>query len=109
MEEGKGAEPGTRLDADITQIEEAVLGAFIDAEVAKTWKDWNPAQPAIRVTATTKDARTFRQTLSLPSDPKQVHVKSKLSKWKKAYGAFPNKGQRVYLISNSDGFFRFQC
>lgn len=107
--EGKGAEPGTRLDATINLIEEGVLGAFVDGEIAKTWKDFNAAQPAIRVNATGTDGRKFMQTISLPSDPKSVHVKSKMAKWKKAYGAFPHKDQKVYLISNSDGYFRFQC
>jgi hypothetical protein len=107
--EGKGAEPGTKLDAEVTLVEEAVLGAFVDAEIGKTWKDFNPAQPAIRITATATDGRKFMQTISLPADPKSVHVKSKMAKWRKAYGEFPHKSQKVYLISNSDGFFRYQC
>jgi hypothetical protein len=99
---------GTQIKGVITKIIEGTLGDFIDSDILKKWEVASKNDEAIQVFFEGENIKKD-VTMSLPRTDLGVSVKSKLGKWKKAYGDYPFEGQEVFLTADSDGYFQFAC
>ena len=98
---------GTRTEAVVSRIEEGRLGDFVSAEALTKWDNPNPDAKSIRVTATNQDGVKADKIMSLPSEGNEVHPRSALGSWDRVYGGFPRVGQKVILLADENGYYRF--
>lgn len=98
---------GDKVEGSVTDIKSGRLGDLIPADVLAKWENADPEAPAIEIVAQLDDGSIRRRTVQIPSDDK-VHPQSNLAKWRKAYGAYPSVGQRIYLLADAQGFYQFQ-
>lgn len=108
---GKTAQTGTKIEAVVIKIDEGRQRDFVDPEVMKKWKNPNPDQKCINVTAEGKSDEQKIQvskTIAIPEGTNTVNQKSVMAKWIVNYGGAPKVGQKVELVVNADGYFNFR-
>lgn len=101
------AKPGDKVEAVVVDILKGKLGEFLNPEQLEKWRG-DPSQPCIQVVVEGKaQGYVVRESriLTLPQD-KKIRKNSNLYKWKKLFGDYPSVGQRVFLIADSEGYFR---
>jgi hypothetical protein len=104
--EKKVVKPGTSMQGKVTDIKKDVLRNLVSAEVLPKWDKTSPDAECIEITAVTTDGISRKRIMPLPIG-NEIHPKSNLAKWKKAYGAYPEVGQEIYFIADGDGYFQF--
>ena len=101
------AKPGDKADAVVIDIRKGNLGEFLSPEALEKWRG-EPTQPCIQVVVE-GEAQGFKvresRLLTLPVD-KKIRRNSNLYKWKKLFGGYPFIGQKVFLIADSEGYFK---
>jgi hypothetical protein len=105
--EKKTPEIGDKKKAKVVEIKQGKLGELLERDVLERWKDADPEEQAIEVTAELENGMTRKKTITLPMG-QEVHPKSNLGKWKKVYGDYPKVDQEIFLIADADGFYQFQ-
>lgn len=97
---------GDRVEATVTEIHEGKLGDLVDGEVLSEWKNADPDSKAIEVVARGDEGAMARRILQVPHDG-FVNPRSNMGKWKTIYGEYPHMNQRVTLMADKKGYFRF--
>jgi len=105
--EAEPAKPGDKADAVVVSVVKGKLADFLSSEALQKWNA-DPGQPAVQVTVE-GEAQGFKvresKILTLPNDG-IIRKNSNLYKWKKLFGDYPHVGQKVFLIANSEGYFK---
>jgi len=99
---------GTIAEAEVTELLEATLGEIVgDEHWEKFDKDGTQSRdtPALQVEATDEAGHRAKLLIRLPATS-EVHPKSTMARWKRTYGAFPERGQLVKLMLDADGFYQ---
>ena len=107
LELGTLPKPGDRKEAVITSIECDKLKNFLTKEVLeKSWPTESWDRTYLQITCQ-YDGGVDKSILMGKPKGTSVSPRSKLAKWKKAYGDWPTVGQKVYLLADGNGYYQF--
>lgn len=106
LELGELVKPGARKEGVVTNIVLGKLTEFIDQSHIDKWPEDKRNDLYLNITCE-YDGGTQKSVLISKPKGFTVNPRSKLAKWKKMYGDWPQIGQKVYLLADGDGYFQF--
>ena len=105
-EEKETPPPGTVVKGVVVNVESGTLKSFLDPNALQKWANCLPEDPALSIQVSVGGG-VHTEIIALPKD-KIIRGKSKLAKWKKLYGAYPDTGQQVNLVYDAKGYLSLQ-
>ena len=97
---------GTVVKGVLVVVESGLLKSYLDPNALQKWANCSPDDPALSVQISTESG-VHTEVIALPKD-KIIHGRSKLGKWKKLYGSYPEPGQQVNLVYDAKGYLQLQ-
>lgn len=98
---------GTQIKGVVSELTEGKLKEFLSAEVLEKWDKSNPDSNQLEVIVELENGQIRKKLIAMPEGV-DVFPNSNMGKWKKTFGAYPHKGQEVFLIVDSEGFPQFK-
>jgi hypothetical protein len=101
----KSPKAGTKMDGKVIEIKTGVLSDFVDSIIITSkWKA-DPQENAINVIMELESGDVIKKVMTVPESG-NIKDKSSLGIWKKQFGDYPQVGQEIFAIADSDGWFR---
>lgn len=99
------------IEGEIIDLRDGVVSDFVNEEHLKKWK--SPKQPAIEIDVAAKyNERVvgFRKIFPYTIEGEETVYgrTSDLGKYKKKYEKLPEKGDKIKVMTNTDGFLRLK-